>query len=62
MESQSGLPKIQMGSTDYVAELVQEKVENPIDFTRVVKVAFQNRGTDVLKFNVSHLYGLASIF
>lgn len=55
LESQSGLPKIQMGSTDYVAELVQEKVENPIDFTRVVKVAFQNRGTDVLKFNVSHL-------
>ncbi|XP_027074966.2 kinesin-like protein KIN-14B isoform X1 [Coffea arabica] len=55
LESQSGLPKIQMGSTDYVAELVQEKVENPIDFTRVLKVALQNRGTDVLKFNVSHL-------
>ncbi|XP_027179073.1 kinesin-like protein KIN-14B [Coffea eugenioides] len=55
LESRSGLPKIQMGSTDYVAELVQEKVENPIDFTRVLKVALQNRGTDVLKFNVSHL-------
>ncbi|KAL3527541.1 hypothetical protein ACH5RR_012197, partial [Cinchona calisaya] len=53
LESQNGLPK--MGSTDYFAELVQEKVENPIDFTRVLKVAFQNRGTDVLKFNVSHL-------
>lgn len=55
LESRSSLPKVQMGSVDYVAELVQEKVENPIDFTRVLKVAFQNRGTDVLKFNVSHL-------
>lgn len=62
MESRSGLPKIRMGSMDFIAELVQEKVENPIDFSRVLKVAFQNRGTDVLKTNVSHLYGLASSF
>lgn len=51
-----------MGSTDYFVELVQEQVENPIDFSRVLKVAFQKRGTDVLKFNISHLYGPVSCF
>lgn len=51
-----------MGSTDYFVELVQEQVENPIDFSRVLKVAFQKRGTDVLKFNISHLYGPFLVF
>ncbi|KAA8530763.1 hypothetical protein F0562_005469 [Nyssa sinensis] len=54
-ESRNGVPKIHMGSTDSFVELVQEKVDNPLDFSRVLKVAFQNRGTDLLKFNVSHL-------
>ncbi|KAL3524915.1 hypothetical protein ACH5RR_013287, partial [Cinchona calisaya] len=54
-ESSTALPKVCIGSTDCIAELVQEKVENPIDFSRVLKVAFQNRGTDVSKSNVSHL-------
>lgn len=47
-----------MGSLHSVVELVQEKVENPLDFSRVLKAALHSRGTDVLKFNVSHLYVL----
>uniref|UniRef100_A0A5B6YT68 Putative kinesin-like protein KCA2 n=1 Tax=Davidia involucrata TaxID=16924 RepID=A0A5B6YT68_DAVIN len=54
-ESRNGVPKIHMGSPDSFVELVQEKVDNPLDFSRVLKVAFQNRGIDVLKFSVSHL-------
>lgn len=49
-----------MGSLDSFVELVQEKVENPLDFSRVLKAALHSRGTDVLKFNVSHLYVLTS--
>ncbi|XP_050371326.1 kinesin-like protein KIN-14B [Argentina anserina] len=49
------LPKIRMGSPDFFVELVQEKVDNPLDFSKVLKAAFQRRGNDPLKFNVSHL-------
>ncbi|KAI3862879.1 hypothetical protein MKW92_021464 [Papaver armeniacum] len=49
------LPKVRMGSADSFVELVQEKVENPVDFSKVLKVGIQNRGTDTSKFNVSHL-------
>ena len=57
-ESRNSLPKIRMGSPESFIELVQEEVDNPRDFFRVLKAAFQSRGADVLKFNVSHLYGL----
>ncbi|GAA0147431.1 microtubule binding motor protein [Lithospermum erythrorhizon] len=54
-ESESGHGKIRMGSADNFVDLAQEFVENPMDFSKILKVAFQNRGSDVLKFNVSHL-------
>jgi len=54
-ESRNSLPKIHMGSNSFV-DLAQEGVENPLDFSRVLKVAFQNRGTDLWKLNFSHLY------
>ncbi|XP_057971450.1 kinesin-like protein KIN-14B isoform X2 [Malania oleifera] len=54
-ESRNSLPKIQMGSPDSFVELVQEKVDNPLAFSRVLKTAFQSRGADLLKSNVSHL-------
>ncbi|KAL7230588.1 hypothetical protein ACSBR2_008956 [Camellia fascicularis] len=54
-ESRNILPKIRVGSPDSFIELAQEKVDNPLDFSKVLKVAFQNRGTDLLKFNFSHL-------
>ncbi|WJZ91700.1 hypothetical protein VitviT2T_010747 [Vitis vinifera] len=54
-ESRNSLPKIRMGSPESFIELVQEEVDNPRDFFRVLKAAFQSRGADVLKFNVSHL-------
>lgn len=53
--SGSSLPKVRIGSPDSSVDLVQEKVDNPLDFSRVLKKAFLNRGTDTLKINVSHL-------
>lgn len=55
------LPKVRLGSPESYVELVQEKVDNPLDFSRVLKAAFQSRGNDASKFNVSHLYGLHSV-
>lgn len=54
-ESGSSLPKVHMGLPEYLIELVQEKVDNPLDFSRSLKYALQNRGNDLLKFKVSHL-------
>lgn len=47
-----------MGLDESVIELRQEKVDNPLEFLRVLKSAFQNRGNDKSKFNVTHLYVL----
>lgn len=55
------LPRVRFGSPESFVELVQEKVDNPLDFSRVLKAAFQTRGNDVAKFNVSHLYGPHSV-
>ncbi|KAH7520460.1 hypothetical protein FEM48_Zijuj08G0146200 [Ziziphus jujuba var. spinosa] len=54
-DSGHALPKVRMGSPESFVELVQEKIDNPLDFSRVLKAAIQSRGTDVSKFNVSHL-------
>lgn len=47
--------KVRMGSPGAFIELVSEKVDNPLEFSRVLKVALQSRGPDAQKFNVSHL-------
>ncbi|CAE6094382.1 unnamed protein product [Arabidopsis arenosa] len=52
---QSNLPKINMGLRESVIELSQEKVDNPSEFMRVLNSAFQNRGNDKSKSNVTHL-------
>ncbi|KAG8373431.1 hypothetical protein BUALT_Bualt11G0023600 [Buddleja alternifolia] len=62
LEHGSTQPKVHIGSSDYVVELVQEKVENPIEFAGLLKVALQNRGTDTLKFKVSHLIVMIHIY
>ncbi|KAI3409588.1 uncharacterized protein J3R85_019130 [Psidium guajava] len=54
-ESGRNSSKICMGSSEFFVELAHEKVNNPLDFSKVLKEAFQSRGNDVLKFNVSHL-------
>ncbi|XWS29591.1 hypothetical protein CRYUN_Cryun24cG0041900 [Craigia yunnanensis] len=54
-ESGSTLPKIHLGLPESSLELVQDKVDNPVDFSKVLKAAFQNRGIDTSKLNVSHL-------
>lgn len=59
LESGKSMPKLCFGSPEYFIELVQEKVDNPLDFSRVLKAAFQSRGNE--KINVSHLYGLNSL-
>ncbi|KAL3729547.1 hypothetical protein ACJRO7_026642, partial [Eucalyptus globulus] len=53
-ESGRNSSKICMGSSDFFVKLTQEKVDNPLDFLKVLKDAFQSRGNDVLKFNISH--------
>ncbi|KAG6518500.1 hypothetical protein ZIOFF_021975 [Zingiber officinale] len=45
----------QFSNQDSSLELVQEKVDNPLEFTKVLKVALQNRGTDSSKAIMSHL-------
>ncbi|VVB18129.1 unnamed protein product [Arabis nemorensis] len=52
---QSNLPKINMGLQESVIELSQEKVDNPTEFLKVLKSAFQNKGNDKSKSNVTHL-------
>lgn len=49
---------LHVDSPELFAELVQEKVDNPLDFSRILKAAFNARGNDISKLNVSHLYGL----
>lgn len=61
LESGKDMPKLCFGSPECFVELVQEKVENPLEFSTVLKAAFRNRGNDLLKINVSHLYGLNSL-
>lgn len=55
------MPKLHLGSPEYFVELVPEKVNNPLEFSRVLKAAIQSRGNDLLKINVSHLYGSSSL-
>ncbi|CAH9088037.1 unnamed protein product [Cuscuta epithymum] len=55
LESGSDRPKIGIKLPDCVVELVQEKVENPLDFSKILKVGFQNRGSNTSKFNATHL-------
>lgn len=47
---------IRLGTAESFIKVVQEKVDNPLEFSKVLKSASQSRGNDVLKFNVSHLY------
>ncbi|KAJ1399539.1 P-loop containing nucleoside triphosphate hydrolase [Sesbania bispinosa] len=62
VDSGKSMPKISFGSPEYFIELVQEKVDNPLDFSRVLKAAFQRRGNNPLKINVSHLIVTMHIF
>ncbi|CAL9148649.1 unnamed protein product [Musa hybrid cultivar] len=54
-KSLSSLPRNQLDYRDSSLELTQEKVDNPLDFSRVLKVALQNQGTDSSKAIMSHL-------
>ncbi|KAJ8491359.1 hypothetical protein OPV22_013080 [Ensete ventricosum] len=53
--SLSSLPRNQLDYRDSSLELTQEKVDNPLVFSRVLKAALQNRGTDSSKAIMSHL-------
>lgn len=61
-ESESTLQKICMGSLESFIELQQEKVDNPLDFSRILKAAFQRRENDISKLNVSHLIVTVHIY
>ncbi|KAL6554907.1 Kinesin-like protein KIN-14A [Orobanche gracilis] len=62
LESGNAVSKVCIGSFDRGLELVQENVENPLEFSRVLKAAFQARGTDASKFEVSHLIVMIHIY
>lgn len=47
-----GSSRIQLGPSGASVELVQENVVNPLDFSRVLKEALQNRG---MQTNMSHM-------
>ncbi|KAK9064661.1 hypothetical protein SSX86_016043 [Deinandra increscens subsp. villosa] len=55
LESESGLSKVRMGSLDSYIDLVQEKVDNPLDFSKLIKKALLSRSADKTKSNNSHL-------
>ena len=61
LESGKSTPKLCFGAPECFIELVQEKVDNPLEFVRVLKAAFQSQRNDTLKINVSHLYDLNSL-
>ncbi|KAK0604162.1 hypothetical protein LWI29_012700 [Acer saccharum] len=61
-ESGGSLAKICLESSESVIDLVQEKVDNPLEFSKVLKSAFQKRGNDDSKFNVSHLIIMIHIY
>ncbi|KAL0917119.1 hypothetical protein M5K25_012166 [Dendrobium thyrsiflorum] len=54
--------KVRMGVQDSVVELVQQNVNNPIEFSQTLREALMNRGADSLKANVSHLVVTIHIF
>ncbi|OEL26238.1 Kinesin-like protein KCA2 [Dichanthelium oligosanthes] len=54
-ESSSTVPKVRMGVQESFVELVQEKVENPLEFSGALKAALQNRSVNSPKAMVSHL-------
>ncbi|XP_073044653.1 kinesin-like protein KIN-14B [Primulina eburnea] len=62
LESGNSVSKVRIESLDCFVELVQEKIDNPIEFSKVLKAAFHNRGSDVLKFKVSHLIVMIHIY
>jgi hypothetical protein len=55
-ESSSTVPKVRVGVQESFVELVQEKVENPLEFSGALKTALQNRSVNSPKAMVSHLY------
>ncbi|KAK9162857.1 hypothetical protein Syun_003759 [Stephania yunnanensis] len=54
-ESQNNVLKVHMGSPEYLAELVQEKVQNPLHFLNVLQAGLRSRETDKSKYKISHL-------
>uniref|UniRef100_A0ACD5VCL2 Uncharacterized protein n=1 Tax=Avena sativa TaxID=4498 RepID=A0ACD5VCL2_AVESA len=54
-ESRSTAPKVRMGVQESFVELVQEKVENPLEFSGALKTALQNQSVNSTKAMVSHL-------
>ncbi|KAI7743181.1 hypothetical protein M8C21_004531, partial [Ambrosia artemisiifolia] len=53
LESESSLSKVRMGSLDSFVDLVQEKVDNPLDFSKLIKKALLSRSGDNTKINTS---------
>ncbi|WVZ22657.1 hypothetical protein V8G54_001201 [Vigna mungo] len=62
LEAGKNTPKLSLGSPECFVELAQEKVDNPVEFSAVLKAALQTRENDLAKNNVSHLIVTVHIF
>ncbi|XP_014492749.1 kinesin-like protein KIN-14B [Vigna radiata var. radiata] len=62
LEAGKNTPKLSLGSPECFVELAQEKVDNPVEFSSVLKAALQTRENDLAKNNVSHLIVTVHIF
>ncbi|KAH9605185.1 hypothetical protein KSS87_010351, partial [Heliosperma pusillum] len=60
--SEKSSSKVRMGLPGSFIEVTSEKVDNPVEFSRVLKAALQTRGTDASKLNVSHLFVTIHIY
>ncbi|XP_022977546.1 kinesin-like protein KIN-14A [Cucurbita maxima] len=55
-------PDPHVDTPELFAGLVQEKVDNPLEFSRILKAATNARGNDTSKWNVSHLITTIHIY
>ncbi|KAK7390567.1 hypothetical protein VNO78_25876 [Psophocarpus tetragonolobus] len=55
LETGKYTPKLSMGAPEYVVELLQEKVDNPLDFSAVLKTTLQTRENDLSKIRAMAL-------
>ncbi|KAG7034228.1 Kinesin-like protein KIN-14A, partial [Cucurbita argyrosperma subsp. argyrosperma] len=53
---------LHVDTPELFAGLVQEKVDNPLEFSRILKAATNARGNDTSKWNVSHLITTIHIY
>ncbi|KAL2957247.1 hypothetical protein AAZX31_18G134600 [Glycine max] len=62
LEARKSAPKLCLGSPECFIELVQENVDNPLEFSEVLKTSLQTRENDLSNNNISHLIVTIHVF